>query len=79
MKRSRLKPMIELAQSIEKHLWMIINAIRLKASSGCAEGNNSRIQKIKKMACGFRNTTNFKYAIYFHFGQLDLMPRYLPT
>ena len=79
MKRCRLKPMIELAQSIERHLWMILNAIRLKVNSGCAEGNNSRIQKIKKMACGFRNTENFKNAIYFHLGELDLMPVVLPT
>lgn len=76
MKRCRLKPMIELSKSIEKHLWMILNAIRLKVNSGCAEGNNSRIQKIKKMACGFRNTQNFKNAIYFHLGELDLMPRF---
>jgi transposase len=79
MKRSRLAPMIELARSIEKHLWMILNAIRLKVNSGCAEGNNSRIQKIKKLACGFRNTQNFKNAIYFHLGELDLMPKLSPT
>lgn len=79
MKRSRLKPMTELARSIEKHLWMILNAIRLKVNSGCAESNNSRIQKIKKMACGFRNTENFKNSIYFHLGNLDMMPRAIPT
>ena len=79
MKRSRLEPMKKLAKSIEKHLWMILNAIRLKVSSGCAEGNNSRIQKIKKMACGFRNTENFKNAIYFHLGNLDMMPKVIPT
>ena len=79
MKRSRLQPMIELANSLCKHLWMILNAIRLKVNSGCAEGNNSRIQKIKKMACGFRNTENFKNAIYFHLGGLDVMPRISPT
>lgn len=78
MKRSRLKPMIKLARPIEKHLWMILNAIRLKVSSGCAEGNNSRIQKIKKMSCGFRNPQNFKNALYFHLGGLDIMPS-LPT
>lgn len=79
MKRSRIEPMKKLSYSIEKHLWMILNAIRLKVSSGCAEGNNSRIQRIKKMACGFRNTENFKYAIYFHLGNLDMMPKFIPT
>jgi len=57
----------------------IINAIRLGANSGNAEGNNSRIQKVKKMACGFRNTENFKTAVYFHLGGLDMKPALLPT
>ena len=79
MKRSRLYPMKALAKSIDKHLWMILNAIRLKVTSGCAESNNSRIQRIKKTACGFRNSGNFKYAIYFHLGKLDMMPSIAPT
>jgi len=79
MKRSRLQPMKDLAQTIEKCLWMILNAINLKVSNGCAEGNNSRIQKIKKMGCGYRNHENFKTAIYFHLGDLDIMPRIQPT
>lgn len=79
MKRCRLSPMVALARSLYKSLWMILNAVHLKVSSGCAEGNNSRIQKIKKMACGFRNTENFKYAVYFHLGGLDMMPAVLPT
>jgi transposase len=79
MSRSKLQPMIKLAKSLRKYLWMILNAIRLQVNSGCAEGNNSRIQKIKKMACGFRNTENFKYAIYFHLGGLDMMPKVSPT
>jgi transposase len=74
MSRSKLKPMVNLAKSLRQHLWMIINAIRLGANSGNAEGNNSRIQKVKKMACGFRNTENFKMAVYFHLGGLDLKP-----
>jgi len=78
MARSRLKPVVKLAASLRKYSWMIINAIRLKANSGHAEGNNSRIQQVKKMACGFRNTENFKTAIYFHLGGLDMRPT-VPT
>lgn len=79
MSRSRLKPMVDLSKSLRGYLWMIFNAIRLSANSGSAEGNNSRIQKVKKMACGFRNTHNFKMAIYFHLGGLDMRPEPLPT
>jgi len=35
---------------------------------------NSRIQEIKRMACGFRNRNRFRNAIYFHLGGLDLYP-----
>jgi transposase len=34
----------------------------------------SRIQRIKKMACGFRNRKRFRQAILFHLGGLDLYP-----
>jgi len=33
---------------------------------------NSGIQKIKRMACGFRNRKRFRLAILFHFGGLDM-------
>ena len=29
-------------------------------------GNKSRIQKVKKMVCDFRNKDNFKMAVYLH-------------
>jgi len=78
MRKSRLKPMIELAETIHNHLWGILNAIRLGASNGNAEGINSRIQKLKKLACGFRSPERFRIDILFHLGQLNLYPG-LPT
>lgn len=79
MARSRLDPMKKLSKSLREHLWMILNAIRLQANSGDAESNNFRIQKVKKTACGFWNTENFKMAIYFHLVGLDLKPNLTPT
>ena len=35
---------------------------------------NSKIQWIKRMACGYRNRRRFHNAIYFHLGGLDLYP-----
>ncbi len=78
MSRSRMNPMVQLARMIRKNLWMILNAIRLRATNGNAKGNNSRIQKVKKMACGFRNINSFKNAIYFHLGGLNLFPTPTP-
>ena len=38
-------------------------------------GINSKIETIKKMACGFRNREHFRTAILFHCGGLDLYPK----
>ena len=44
-----------------------------------AEGLNSRIQAIKRRACGYRNRERFRHAIYFHLGGLDLYPERLSS
>ena len=84
--RSRLAPIKKVARMVKKHLWGILNAIILHVSNGFAEGINSRIQRIKKMACGFRNRQRFKDAIYFHLGiwsyiqrEFAFGVRFLPT
>ena len=74
MSHSRLKPIIAVGKMIMKYLWGILNAIRLKVSNSMLEAKNARIQKIKKIACGFRNRERFKTAILFQLGGLDLMP-----
>ena len=38
------------------------------------EGLNSKIEVVKRSACGYRNKDNFRTAILFHCGKLDLMP-----
>src|SRR5574344_837659 len=78
MWRSRLSPMVDLARSLKRHFYGIMNAIMLGIDNGMAESINSKIQKVKKMACGFRNAGRFRNAIMFHFGGLDLYPA-LPT
>jgi len=75
--RCRLPPMVAVGRMVRRFLWGILNAIRLKVNNSMLEAKNARIQKIKKIACGFRNRERFKNAILFHLGGLDLMP--LPT
>lgn len=72
MNRSRLEPIIKVAKTIKSYLWGILNAIRLKTTNAELESMNSGIQRIKRMACGFRNRERFRMAILFHFGGLDL-------
>lgn len=73
-KLTGLGPVVSVAHMLERHLEGILNAIVLRATNGLAEGINSRIQWIKKMACGFRNRERFRRAILFHLGGLDLYP-----
>ena len=72
--RCRLEPVIKIGRTIRRYLWGILNAIVMKANNAKLEGKNARIQKIKSMACGFRNRERFKNAILFHLGGLDMMP-----
>jgi len=74
MDRSQLAPMKKLAATIECHLWGIINAVVTASTNAIGESLNARIQKIKAMACGFRNRARSRRAIPFHLGGLDLMP-----
>ena len=62
------------AKTIKNHLWGIINAIILDASSGAAEGLNSRIKTIKVRCRGFRNNQWFANTMYLHLGGLGLHP-----
>jgi transposase len=72
--RSRLDPMRKVARMVNAHLWGILNAIVLRTTNAMAESVNSKIQRMKRMACGFRNRDRFRNAIYFHCGNLDLYP-----
>jgi transposase len=71
---SRLQPIIAAQRTIRTHLQGIVNAIVHQATNARAEGINSRIQRVKSMARGFRNTERFRNAIFFHLGGLDLRP-----
>lgn len=72
--RCRLAPVRAVAQTIRKYLWGILTAIISRATNALGEGMNSRIQALKRRACGYRNRERFRNAIYFHLGGLDLYP-----
>ena len=74
MDRCRLAPVKKVAATIKAHLWGIINAVVTSSTNAIGESLNAQIQKIKAMACGFRNRERFRRAILFHLGGLDLMP-----
>lgn len=74
MDRCQLAPVKKVAATIKAHLWGILNAVVTSSTNAIGESLNARIQKIKAMACGFRNRARFRRAILFHLGGLNLMP-----
>jgi hypothetical protein len=72
--RSQLPPMKQVARMVKSHLPNILTYYAHRVTNAVSEGINSAIQTIKKRAFGFRNPDNFKTAIYFHCGGLELYP-----
>jgi transposase len=70
-----LKPVIKVANMIEKKLQQVVNYCSTKVTNGPAEGLNSKIMCIKRFARGFRGFENFRNAIFFFCGGLDMHPR----
>ena len=71
---SRLVPMIAAAKLIARHLPNVLTYFNHRITNAVAEGLNSKIATIQKRACGYRNPNNFKTAVYFHCGGLNLYP-----
>jgi len=71
---SRLKPIIEVAKTLKRHLQGLLAYIKHKITNAATEGLNSKIQSIKANARGFRNFQHYRVAILFHCGKLKLYP-----
>lgn len=65
----------KVATMLEKHLEGILNYLSDAITNARAEQINSKIQHLKSVARGYRNFDNFRNAILFYFGKLDLYPQ----
>jgi transposase len=72
---SQMQPIINVARMIKKHLPTIITYFEHRITNAFAEGTNSVIQTLISNARGFRNFENYRTAILFHLGKLDMNPR----
>ena len=72
---SRLEPIIKIAKMLKKHFENIVTFLKHRITNAFAEGTNSVIQLIKSSARGFRNFENYRTAILFFCGGLDLYPQ----
>jgi transposase len=71
---SRLKPMADVAKLMKRHLPNILTYLRHLITNAMMEGFNSKIQTIKANARGYRNFANYRIAILFYCGKLELYP-----
>ena len=72
---TKLEPLKKVARTIKARLANVVSYCTHGITNGVAEGLNSKIMSIKRRVGGYRNRENFKTAIFFYCGGLDLYPR----
>lgn len=72
---TNLTPLKKVARTIRARLANVVSFCTHGITNAVAEGINSKIQSIKRRVGGFRNPGNYKNAIFFYCGGLDLHPR----
>jgi transposase len=72
--RSRLKPVVEVARMLKRHLANLLTYLKHHITNAVTEGLNSKIQSLKAAARGFRNFRNYRIRILFFCGKLNLYP-----
>ena len=73
--RTRMAPMKKLARSLKERIDNIVTYCTHGIANAVTEGINSKIMSIKRRVGGYRNIENFKTAVLFYFGGVDLDPR----
>lgn len=69
---ANIEEITEVVAMFDRHRQGIINAIETGANNARAERINGAIQELKVIGRGYRNTANFRIAILFFHGNLDL-------
>lgn len=72
---TKLAPMKAVARTIKERLANVVSFCTHGITNAVAEGINSKIMSIKRRVGGYRNPDNFKTAIYFYCGGLNLHPQ----
>lgn len=72
---TNLEPMKKVARTIKERLPNVVSYCTHGITNAVAEGINSKIQAVKRRVGGYRNKENYKTAIFFYCGGLDLHPR----
>ena len=73
-RRSKLEPVKRVAKMIKEHFENIITYLKHRITNATTEGFNGVIESIKTNARGFRSFENYRVAILFQCGKLNLKP-----
>ena len=68
----------KVAEMLQRHLPGLLAYVRHRVTNGIAEGLNGQIQLLKASARGFRQFANFRVAILFFLGRLEMYPHKSP-
>jgi transposase len=71
---SRLQPMIAAAKKLNRHRTKLLNYFSLRVTNAMSESINGRIERLNRVANGYRNLENFRTAVLFKLGGLSLYP-----
>jgi len=72
--RSNVKELTKVAKMFNRHLKGVCNALTKSFSNAMAERLNGKIQEVKSAGRGYRKFENFRSAILFFHGGLNLYP-----
>ncbi len=73
--KTNIKEVIKVAKMFNNHLEGVCNAMVEGFSNAMAERLNGKIQEVKSVGRGYRTFKNFRSAILFFHGNLDLYPQ----
>ena len=71
-----VKEVIKITEMVERHFDGVCNALCHEQSNAKAERINGKIQEVKTIGRGYRRFENFRVAILFFCGGLELYPQY---
>lgn len=71
---SRLSPVIKVAKMIKRHLPNVLSYFTHRITNAASESINAVVRGLQKRAFGYRSFNNFRVAVLFRCGGLDLYP-----
>lgn len=74
VKQSGIKEVMKVAEMFSNHLRGVLQAMTSSLSNAMAERLNGKIQLLKSIGRGYRKFENFRSAILFFYGKLELFP-----